>query len=168
MLYTDAEGTGSLGAAAELPCGRVVYLRGRVPRKVKQMLSQRKTNIVAFELLAALVPFVAMRNTIVGHRVIHFIDNLAALACVVRGFSKKEDLAALAGRLWFDAALLMLEYRAEYVPSHMNLADGPSRDDVSLLNSMGALEMNSWQFPVFSTGLGDWMESIGEAHRAVA
>ena len=27
LLYTDAEGTGRLGAAAEMPCGKVVFLR---------------------------------------------------------------------------------------------------------------------------------------------
>jgi hypothetical protein len=90
------------------------------------------------------------------------------LACVIRGFSKQPDLACLAGRLWFEAATLMVDYSPQYVPSKQNLADGPSRDDVSLLISLGAEELLSWQFSAFSTGLGDWMSAIDQVSRLVA
>ncbi|CAK0878384.1 unnamed protein product [Prorocentrum cordatum] len=52
---------------------------------------------------------------------------------VEKGAFAKEDLAMIAGRLWFDMAGMPLTYHAEYVPSKLNLADGPSRNDASLL-----------------------------------
>ena len=158
FLYSDAEGYGGLGAVAVFPEDEVVYLQGRVPRKSVRELKQRKTQIVAFELLAALVALVSLcPEKLRGCRVINFIDNVAALACVVRGFSREPDLADIAGRLWFEALALEISYRADFVPSKCNLADGPSRDDRTLMRALGARECVEWSFPVFDQGLGSWM-----------
>ena len=118
--------------------------------------------------LHALLPFLCLQHVLRGRRVVHFIDSTAALACVVRGFSRKPDLACLAGRLWFEACDLMIDYTAQYVPTNLNLADGPSRNDESLMEALGAVELLSWQFPDFSTGLGNWMAAIDQVSRLVA
>ena len=76
-----------------------------------------------------------------GCGVVHFIDSKSALGCVIKGFSRQQDLALVAGRLWFEACALMLDYSAHYVASRLNIADGPSRDDVALLASLGASEI---------------------------
>ena len=55
LLYSDAEGTGQIGAVAQFPDGEILCLRGRIPRRVRRLLARRKTNIAAYELLAALV-----------------------------------------------------------------------------------------------------------------
>ena len=168
LLYTDAENTARFGVVAQSPDGELVYLKGRIPQRTRSLLSLRKTNIVAFELIAALIPFLCLQRVLRGHRVVHFIDSTAALACVIRGFSRKPDLACLAGRLWFEACDLMIDYTAQYVPTKLNLADGPSRDDVSLMEALGAVELLSWQFPDFSKGLGNWMAAVDQVSRLVA
>ena len=104
VLYSDAQGAGGVGAVAVFPNGDVHFLRGQVPRTEMRQLRRRKTQIVAFELLAALVALVTLcPNELKGCRIVHYIDNTAALACVVRGFSRQPDLADIAGRLWFEA-----------------------------------------------------------------
>ena len=144
----------------------MLFPRGRIPRKVRVQLLSRKTNIVAFELLAALVAFTALcPKELCQKRVMHFIDSSAALACVVRGFSRQPDLAMIAGRLWFESSVLMLDYEAHYVSTHLNIADGPSRNDVELLMQMGASEVHDWRFPSFREGLGDWMASVDQVGR---
>ena len=62
-------------------------------------------------------------------------------ACVVRGFSRKEDLSLIAGGLWYEIVDLNIHYRAEYVASKKNLADGPSRGDLTLMRVAGADEV---------------------------
>ena len=168
LLYTDAEGSGKVGAVAEFSDGEILFLRGVVPSKVKHMLAPRRTQIVAFELLAALVGLVALAPAkLRGMRVRHFIDNSAALACVVRGFSRHTDLALVAGRFWVEIADLHLEYFACFVETHSNLSDGPSRDDISTLMQLGASEVCPWHFPAFKGGLGDWMCCVQEVHRVL-
>ena len=61
----------------------------------------------------------------------------------------------------------MLDYTAQYVPTHLNIADGPSRDDVAHLESIGASENTDWVFPDFSGGFGSWMSSVDQVGRAV-
>ena len=100
---------------------------------------------------------------------VHHIDNTAAMACVVRGFSKESDLALITGRLWYEVCGMMVEYKTLYVASHANLADGPSRDDLTLLQKAGAQELRAWSFPDFSKGLGIWLDNVvqAEVERAV-
>ena len=166
LLYTDADGSGRLGAVAEFPSGTKVFLRGVVPGRVRRMLQKRRTQIVAFEILAAVVGILSLcPERLRGMKVVHFIDSVAALGSIIKGFSRQEDLALVVGRLWFEASELMLNYTAQFVPTHLNLADGPSRDDVALLTRMGARELHDWSFPHFGGGLGDWMASLEHVGR---
>ena len=76
LLYTDAEGSGRVGAVAEMPDGELLFLRGSIPSPVKRMLQSRRTQIVAFELLAALVGLTSLAPwKFQGMRVRHFIDS---------------------------------------------------------------------------------------------
>ena len=62
VFYSDAEGNGQIAAVAIKGPTRI-YMKGRVPSRVRHMLKVRKTNIVAYELLiavAALVSFTIM------------------------------------------------------------------------------------------------------------
>ena len=103
---------------------------------------------------------------ICGTRVVHFIDNTAALACVVRGFSRQPDLASIADRLWFEMAVIKCEYRAEFVQSAENLADGPSRDDLSGMLALGAVEVLGWKWPSYHGKFEGWTRTTSEACRA--
>ena len=135
---------------------------------MKRQLKRRKTQIVAFELFAALVALVALcPDRLRGCRVIHFIDNTAVLACIIRGFSRERDLADVVGRLWFDALGLDIKYEAHFVATKCNLADGPSRGDITLMESLRAKENVHWSFPSFPTGLGGWMADTRHTHRIV-
>ena len=125
-------------------------------------------NIVAYELLAALIAVVALcLHWLKNARIVHYIDSTLALACVVRGFSRKEDLSLIAGQLWYEMADLNIHYRAEYVASKKNLADGPSWGDLSLMRAVGADEVLDWKWPSFEGGLGGWMSCTTDALRAI-
>ena len=111
----------------------VLLWRNSVPRAVTKLLNRRKTNIVAYELLAAYVALVSMDpESLRGCKVVHFVDSSAALACVIKGYSKQLDAVLIAGGLWFEACALTVDYTAHYIPSKSNIADGPSWNDVAL------------------------------------
>ena len=99
--------------------------------------------------------------------IVHYIDNKPALSCIIKGFSKQDDLCSLTGKLWYEAGKLMSNYRAEYVESKLNLADGPSRDDMSFVESIGATEI-PLRFPEHRGGLSEWASQAHEAKRLVA
>ena len=98
--------------------------------------------------------------------IIRYIDNKPALPCLVKGFSKRDDLCSLAGRLWYEAGSIMALYRAEYVEPKLNLADGPSRDNVTIVEQIGAKEVDI-ALPRFSSGLYAWMPEGCEVNRMV-
>ena len=102
-----------------------------------------------------------------GHKLVHFIDSTSALACVVRGFSSKPDLSAIAGRLWFELVPCGCAYVAHFVPTKLNLADGPSRNDFECMRVNQAVEVKEWSFPSFSKGLSGWMARTDCVSRAV-
>ena len=73
----------------------------------------------------------------------------------------------MAGRLWFELCGLHVDYRAEYVSSAENLADGPSRNDVTNLTLLGAHEVTDWICPRFADGLDGWMKQVSLCERIV-
>ena len=64
---------------------------------------------------------------------IHFIDNTAAEFVLAKGYSKADDLNALSGCFWGVAVQQKLAPWLSRVASGDNVADGPSRDDWSML-----------------------------------
>ena len=144
---------------------RRVYIAGRVPAKVRRQLLPRKTQIVPFELLAAVAALLCVcPDECEDSQVLHFIDCQPALRILVKGFSKQSDMTHIAGRIWFEAGALMCHYTAEYVKSILNLADAPSRQNFEPLHALGFQRL-PFVFPTFSGGLDGWMLDPTEAHR---
>ena len=54
ILYTDAESTGFV-AAVILHKSGIWYMAGELPKSLKQLLKPRRTNIVGYELMAAIL-----------------------------------------------------------------------------------------------------------------
>ena len=140
VLYSGAESTGH-AAVVLLYLGKVLYAHGRVPNSIRRHLKPRKTNIVAYEMIAAVVAILALDklvpNTVFAR---HFVDNTPTKSCVIGGYSKQGGLNTIVGALWYESAHRTLSYRCEYVQSKANLADGPSRRDISVMTRMNAVE----------------------------
>ena len=103
IVYTDAESNGNVATVVLASQVRLCYY-GCIPSKLRKHLKRRKTNIVAFELLAGIMGVLQMqdlRMEKVGVR--HFIDSNLARQCMVKASSKHSDLNHLVGMLWFSA-----------------------------------------------------------------
>ena len=164
LLYSDAEGNGGVGAVAVKGNIRI-FMRGKIPARVRRLLLKRKTNIVAYELLIAVASLVSFCPELVQNsEVVHYVDSKPAISNIIKGASPKPDLNWIAGRLWFECGALMAHYRVEYVKSCCNLADGPSRNDVALLLKLGFTEV-PFRFPSFTHGLASWTVNPGDTQR---
>ena len=166
ILYSDAESTGFVAAVAVTSSG-IVFTKGRTPAKVRRLLLHRRTQIVAFELLAAVMALLSLcPQDLEDCAIVHYIDNTPALSCIVKGYSKTKDLNFIVGKLWYEAGRLMSYYRAEYVKSVCNLADGPSRNNLELMEQISAHEA-AWNFPSFGERLESWMTETSEPEKLV-
>ncbi len=66
-----------------------------------------------------------------------FIYNQAALNMTIRGWSPKEDATVVLHDIWLRLACLGVAAFWAYVPSKLNLADGPSREDFGTVEELG-------------------------------
>ena len=91
----------------------------------------------------------------------HYIDNVSAKQCVVKGYCKKPDINELVGMLWHTASHRALSYYADWVPSAANIADAPSRKDCRLLTQLGSEEIHL-DFTHFSKAAERWRACISQ------
>jgi len=129
VVYTDGNGAGCLGV--------VVFERGRpplvvscrVPQAVLDLLVVRKQQIALIELIAVIVAFEVFAEAVRGRDVLLFVDNRTAEGVVRNGYARRaaHDACALASLLWLRCAALGVSLFVEWVPSEMNISDGPSR-----------------------------------------
>ena len=66
------------------------------------------------------------------------MDNQGVVRSLVRGSSSAGDLNMAVGQVWLAIAAMGIGLFACRVESKANVADGPTRDDLALLESMNA------------------------------
>ena len=159
IVYSDAsfgEGRAGLGIVVVAPSGETYYSSAICPEWLQQMIEpkagqakKRKRAIICqLELLATITANDTFSDILRGQRVIYFIDNTAALSCVVHGYSSKPEMATLTNMYHLQNFKLGIDAWHEWVPSSANIADLPSRrrfdknsstDNWSPLLQMGAI-----------------------------
>ena len=144
VLYTDAESTGQIGVVLTcISSGQSLYIQDRVPQRLRDNLLPRKTQINLYELAAILCAVHTLLPRMEGRRLVAFVDNQAALSMLVKGWSPKVDANAMVFTIWMALAQAAVSTHWRYVPSKMNIADGPSRDDLKHLKKLGAKRVAS-------------------------
>ena len=100
-----------------------------VDRDVLRLMVQgKKSYIGQLEALAATAVLSSMpRKRLYGRRMLFWIDNLAAKYGLQKGYSKVDDSGRIINAFRALQSALHLRIHFEYVPSHQNLADLPSR-----------------------------------------
>ena len=128
IIYSDAEGTGGIGAVLILD-GQCQWFAGKVPNMITSRLKQRKTQIFPFEVAAATAALVKWGELIQGRRVAFFVDNIAARGALAAGRSSQPDVNGIIGIAWQCVVRFRLATFFLWVPSLLNISDGPSRGD---------------------------------------
>ena len=155
VAYSDAESTGYISSVLIVQ-GNVIYAHARIPPSVRRKLKPRRTNILAYELIAAIMTILLL-DGLVDERVAvrHFIDNVAARSIILKGSSKQIDLNDMAGMVWYSAAHRVKTYYSHWVNSDANLADKPSRQDASVMKQLAA-RLVEYNFDAFLLAVESW------------
>ena len=109
----------------------LVHGSAEVPADVIAQLRSRKQQIAAVELFGVLAPYLSVPDMLRGRRVIHWIDNTSAVAASTKGYSKAPDSARIVHALHMRIASIRARVWFEYVRTKANVADEPSRVDLS-------------------------------------
>ena len=128
IVYSDAEGDGGVGAVLGID-GEFLWLAGHIPKHVSVKLKKRKTQIFPFEVIAATISLMKWGPVLRGRRVAFFVDNVGARGSLASGRSSQPDVNSIVRVVW----QLVIKYRLAiffvWVPSALNVADGPSRGE---------------------------------------
>ena len=159
LVYTDAESNGYTATVVLMSNLRLCY-HGRVPYALYRRLKRRRTQIVAYELIAGIMGVLQIRNLeIASASVRHFTDSNPARQCMAKASSKHEDSNELSGMLWFVAGRTLRNYYCQYVASKLNLADAPSRGQFSEMRRLNA-RLISTDFSECVAAVDSWMAGV--------
>ena len=96
------------------------------------------------EALAALLAIGSFREILVDADVLIFVDSTAAEGSLCKGLSSSRCLSAIASAFWTQTALCRASVWVGRVPSKLNVADGPSRQDFDDVQKHGWAFVKPW------------------------
>ena len=129
VLYTDAEGSGGIGALFETAGKPILSFRNRLDIRKLPFLVDRKTQIIPFESLAVLASIKLWRSELAGARLLIFIDNQSSLGALRKGRSRAPDLSRIVEEILDILDKISCQIIPLWVPSCLNIADFPSRGE---------------------------------------
>ena len=132
------------------------YADARIPNSVRRKLRPRCTNILAYELVAAIMTIMLLDGLVdTKVAVRHFVDNKPARSIILKGSSKQVDLNDMVGMVWYAAAHRAKTYYSHWVSSESNLADKPSRQDTSVMTQLQGCVVD-YRFDDFLSAVDSW------------
>lgn len=120
----------------------ISHFHWTVPQSMVDRWIPKQTYMGQLELLARPIALSTWANSLTNSKCIHFVDNDAASASLVKGYSPKSDSCEIAGAYWIQAALTSSDIYIDRVESKSNLSDGPSRLDFAILASLGSIPVS--------------------------
>ena len=115
VIYTDAEGSGGTGGVV-FRKGSCQWFRRHV-REIDLQLSDRKTQIVAYELIAVLQALNVFKCHILARDVLLMVDNSTAVSCIKKGRSRCLDLNDIVRMILSTASRCHAKIHVRWVPS---------------------------------------------------
>ena len=113
-----------------------------VPKSMVARWIPKQTYMGQLEILAGPIALATWERSLTRVKCIHFVDNDAASASLVKGYSPKSDSCELAGAYWLQAAKTATDIYIDRVESKSNLSDGPSRLEFHALHALGSVEVS--------------------------
>ena len=126
IIYTDATGGGGLGIVIVTEQG-TFWTKRSVSEGKRYELAERRTQIIAFEMLAALEGLRRFSHQISNRDCVLFVDNLSARGSLAKGKCKKDDLQIIVDDFVSLCTSCKIRPRILWIPSSLNISDLPSR-----------------------------------------
>ena len=127
----------TLRRARGAPVRRAPSRSARPPRR-RQFSQRADSQITGLEILAVALGLCTWESSLQGRDLIVFSDNTAAEAILKKGCASACDHRALAHVFWSVIGALDMRVLIERVPTEVNIADLPSREEYDLLARLGA------------------------------
>ena len=122
--------------------GRWKYTWMEVPQQVwDQLIPQDDNQIGVTEAMAVALALETFQAELAGRMASFFIDNAGVLAGFIKGASKSTEQNIIIGESWMFFARRQIATQFWRVASKANCADGPSRHDFGLMESVGATQV---------------------------
>ena len=169
ILYSDASdvperasrfGVGGTIIDQRFARPSIQHFSWEVPQSIVDRWIVKHAYMGQLELLAGPVSLFTWRKLLSNSKVFHFVDNNAASACLIKGYSPKTDSSELVGVYWLAAAAHKVSIYIDRVESKSNLSDGPSRFDHELLRRLGSEQVEpSIPSNLFLSKISSWFET---------
>ena len=158
ITWQDAAGASRWVAAVICVQGKYYWTRLKTPEELWKQLQPRDDDQIGFqELLGVLLALGTFTQFLKGSLWVSFIDNMGVMYCVRNATGAAPEIALAVGKLWLQLADMQTDLHGARVESKANIADGPTRDDLSYLHQLRAQFVepalpswiyNIWEFPV--------------------
>ena len=141
-----------------------IYGAQDTPQDVMRRFVEKRQYIGQLELLAAVLVYYSVPE-LRGSSPIHWIDNTSAIATLIKGYSGAPDSARLLHAFKAFAFGFGVHPWFQWVPSKANIADMPSRHDLSLLGELGATRRDIVfpPFPAWDSEALEWVKAGASA-----
>jgi len=146
LIFVDgAEETSGVGIGAVIVDGAFREgFGGKVPNRMVEEWRRdggREKVIHQAELLPAAVAAALWEERLWRRRWVLFVDNDGARGALVKGSTAARPSARIVQRFWVEVGRQASFPWVDRVPTHSNLADGPSRGDWSVAGGLGVKEV---------------------------
>ena len=143
--WSDAAGLSRWVAAVAYVDGEFLWTRILTPDAVwEQLLERGEHQIGVQEMLGVMLAWATFESVLCGSLWTAFIDNDGVLGAILKGGSGAPEINIAVGQFWLGVARASVGFHGARVESKANVADGPSRDDLSEIRRLGA----RWVEPV--------------------
>ena len=140
VTWHDAAGESRWVAAVIRVKSKYFWTRIRTPQHLWDQLTPREDEQIGFqELLGAVLVLGTFAEWLSGTLWVSFGDNDGVTYALAKGGGHNEECNMVIGKLWLAVAELDTDLHVARVESKANIADGPSRDDISMLNQLQAV-----------------------------
>lgn len=166
ILFSDARGKDHTNWGSEHLAAVLITASGgayvsisashpMVAEWLQHVISEQRIN--ECESIAALLGLASFSQLLHDFDVLHFVDSTAAQGVLVKGFSKSQTLCAVTSAYWTLAGKYRVCSWIGRVPSKLNVADGPTRGDLS------AVQAHGWnKMPPLMPPLKPWRKVFSE------
>ena len=118
------------------------------------------------EILAGLVPYTSLPHLFVGRQVLHWIDDTSVMSALTKGYSGAPDSAVMVHAFLAYNLALRAQVWFEYVNTHANVSDRPSREGMSggryAFGIPGAAQLGSAVVPAVLPSRASWGRSVAD------
>ena len=165
LAWTDAAGDTRFIAAVILSGGAFQYSRYRVPDEMFETFIPRDDAYIGvLEMLAVWLLVQTFGHELAGAKLSLFVDNQGCLYSIIRASSRSPENNRMVAQLWLWLSRHHCDGRFFYVESKANIADGPTREYLELLQFFSAVEcapkLPAWALNMFVFSLADFASML--------